>query len=87
MATRKAKRPPKAVTGSFSVPREAVLHVRPSDGFDRAFETALAKAARQWDKPQEVDVEVVFEAQVHVWNPGGVGVYSVTLKPKGGGTG
>jgi len=82
VATKGAKKAPTPVTGEYEPPRDAAVHVPPSVGFDRAFDDALKRAARRWEKPQKVDVDVRLEARVDVWNPGGVGVYRVTFTPK-----
>jgi hypothetical protein len=82
VASKGSKKAPAPVVGVYEPPRDAVVHVKPSDGFDRAFEDALKKAARRWGKPQKVEVDVRLEARVDVWNPGGVGVYRAVMTPK-----
>ncbi len=73
--------PAKPVTGRHKPPKNDRLGMSQSEGFNRAMKDALEQAAKLWDKPQSVRVKVELEAQVDVWNPGGIGVYSVTLSP------
>lgn len=76
----------KPVTGTFNVPRNRRDRIAASEAFDRAWENALTKAARAWAPDGgevRVDVDVSYRARVDVWNPGGIGVCSVTLTPRG----
>jgi hypothetical protein len=65
-------------------PAEHERHtIAPSEAFDHAWRDALAKAREEWGAPNEVRVEVKLEADIHIWNPGGIGVCVVSLSPTG----
>jgi hypothetical protein len=72
----------KPVTGNYKPRSSERLEITPSAGFDRAFRVALAKAAQQWGSPNEVAVDVHMRARIDIWNPGGVGMYSIILDPR-----
>jgi hypothetical protein len=71
------------ITGTFKPPRMLRGTLPQSIGYNRAFANALKQAARTWEKPSSVTVDVEFRAQIDVWNPGGVGAYIVVLNPHG----
>jgi hypothetical protein len=64
-----------------------VREVAPHEGFDLAWEHALEQAVERWHKPGEPPVEipvsVEYRARVDIWNPGGIGHYSVIITPGG----
>jgi hypothetical protein len=65
-------------------PAEHERHtIRASEAFDQAWAHALEQARNEWGAPNEVRVEVKLEADIHIWNPGGIGVCVVTLSPVG----
>ncbi|MFN2627829.1 MAG: hypothetical protein ABR569_04230 [Gaiellaceae bacterium] len=72
----------KPVTGTYKPRAAERLEITPSAGFDRAFKVALEKAREQWGAPNEVAVNIHTQARIDIWNPGGVGMYMVTLSPK-----
>ena len=77
------------ITGTF--PPEGddrdMKEIDPHEGFNQAWANALDQAAREWHKEGEPRVEipvtVEYRARIDIWNPGGVGWCSVTLKPGG----
>lgn len=74
---------PEPVVGTYRPPEGERQYFSATEGFDRAMRAALDKA-REWPKPAEFYVRVLFEARVDVWNPGGIGAYAVILDPTGG---
>jgi hypothetical protein len=72
-----------AVRGEHRVDEDKRHTISASEAFDHAWRDALDKARTQWGAPNEVRVEVKLEADIHVWNPGGIGVCVVQLVPTG----
>jgi hypothetical protein len=69
----------------FEKPPEIPAH----EGFDKAFEQAIAQAADKWHpkgsgRKTEQWASVELWARVDIWNPGGIGQYSVKLNPESG---
>ena len=53
-----------------------------ADGWERATDRALDDAAAKWPKPKKYNkVEVTFEADVSLTNPGTIDTYRVILTP------
>jgi hypothetical protein len=71
------------VRGEHRVDDDKRHTIKASEAFDAAWAHALEQARDQWGAPNEVRVEVRLEADVHVWNPGGIGVCVVQLTPIG----
>jgi hypothetical protein len=67
--------------GMLEDPDEIPAHV----GFDNAWKDALDQAADsdEWRKAQPLDVRVEYVATIKIWNPGGIGHYSVIITPGG----
>lgn len=78
------KLPP--VTGEYRVtPSARRRTIAASTAFNAAWRDALKKGAAAWgEKGKEVNVQVGvrYDARIDVWNPGGIGICSVTLTPK-----
>jgi hypothetical protein len=73
----------KPVTGTYTVPKNRREKISASDAFDAAWERALDSAQKQWGPTAQVRVDVSFRARIDVWNPGGIGMCSVVLTPRG----
>jgi hypothetical protein len=75
------------ITGDF--PPKGLLDmpsdILPHEGFDKAWDDALDKAAKsdEWRDAEPVDVKVELEATIRIWNPGGIGHYKVIITPQG----
>lgn len=70
------------VRGEHVVAQDERHTIAASEAFDRAWRHALEQAREQWGAPAEVDVDVHLHAQIHLWNPGGIGICTVTLAPQ-----
>ncbi len=80
------------ITGTFPKERlddEDLQEIPPHEGFNQAWKDALDQAAKAWHKvgePKvEIPVRVEYLARVDIYNPGGIGQYSVKITPLGGG--
>ena len=78
------------ITGEFPRPDDDdrdVRDVAPHEGFNFAWAHALEQAAEVWHEkgtPKvEIDVTVEYRARIDIWNPGGIGHYSVIITPGG----
>jgi len=72
------------ITGTYTVPKPQRQRIAASSAFDLAFHDAVHKAAEAWGVAANgTKVEVQYRARIDIWNPGGVGWCSVTLKPGG----
>jgi hypothetical protein len=74
------------VTGTYPPDtQQDVTRLAPHEGFDLAFQDAIAKAADAWHKrgedPVQVHADVDFAVRIDIWNPGGIGNYVVKLTP------
>ncbi len=78
------------ITGKF--PKEPMgddqLRELPAhEGFDQAWKDAIAQAETAWHRPDqdrvEIPVTVEYVARIDIWNPGGIGQYSVKITPSG----
>jgi hypothetical protein len=82
---------PGPVTGTWP-PADQQLERPPEipahEGFDKAWEQAIARAAEKWHTKGGPKTEqwasVEFFVRVDIWNPGGIGQYSVKLSPESG---
>jgi hypothetical protein len=73
----------KPVVGTYTVPKDRRAKISASAAFDVAWERALVKAADAWGPTAQVRVDVSYRARIDVWNPGGIGMCSVVLTPRG----
>jgi hypothetical protein len=77
------------ITGTYPPEGEEadVRDLSPHEGFNRAWNDALDKAAKEWHRegepPIEVPVVIEYRARVDIWNPGGIGQYHVSITPAG----
>ena len=78
------------ITGTFPKERmkdEDLLKLSAHEGFDQAWKDAIEKAGRAWhssgEDRVEIPVTVEYEARIDIWNPGGIGQYSVKITPHG----
>jgi hypothetical protein len=78
------------ITGTF--PKEPMSddelrELSAHEGFDQAWNDAVAQAARKWHEPGqdrvEIRVTVEYFARIDIWNPGGIGQYGVKITPSG----
>jgi hypothetical protein len=74
----------KGITGTYTPERDQLLEIKPHEGFDRAWQNALEKAAKEWAGKSHTSVRVRYRARIDVWNPGGIGEYQVIITPGGG---
>jgi len=73
------------ITGTF--PKEGdtqdVRGLQPHEGFNKAWDDVLDRAAKAWHKegedPVEIDVKVELFARIDIWNPGGIGQYKIKV--------
>jgi hypothetical protein len=78
------------ITGTFPKERmsdEELREIPAHEGFDQAWRDAIAQAEKTWHTPGQDRVEqavtVEYSARIDIWNPGGIGQYSVKINPTG----